>query len=94
MNKWTKIGVVLGGLWGLISIFGAISGMIYVSGEQRSVTGSWTLDAIIFLPAFLAWQLTYILPETIITGLIVLFSPIFIGALIGYIINRLLQRGR
>lgn len=83
-----KKSVVIGAIWGLLSIFGAISGMIHISGMQRSVTGSWNLDAIFFFPAFLSWQLTKIFPETIVMGIIVLLSPIFIGALIGYMIGR------
>lgn len=85
-DKWEKRYVLVGALWGLISIFGAIGGMINVSGVQRAVTGSWTLDAILFLPALISWQLTKVLPENSITGLIVLGSPFFVGILIAYLI--------
>ncbi len=84
--------VIIGALWGLVSIIGAISGMIYVYGKQSSVTSSWSLDAVVFLPAFLTWQLTKILPENTIMGLIVLFSPILIGALIGSIIGYAIEK--
>lgn len=83
MNKYISKGTIIGIVWGLVSIFGAISGMIHMSGKQSSVSGSWGLDAILFLPAFLGWQLTKIFPESAGMGIVVLFSPLIIGACIG-----------
>ena len=94
IDKATKIAIVLGGVWGIISLLGMMGGMIEVSGKQSPVLGSWGLDSIIFLPATIVWQLTFILPESVGMAIFLLLLIPVLGAIIAVGVQKAIQRLR
>ncbi len=95
MNKYTKRGAIIGGIWGLISIIILASARTYVATSLMS--------KILFFPVFLSntfffrillenssYIFTLPIGQVIIT--LIVFCPILIGGLIGGIIGFLYGR--
>jgi len=82
MDKWVKRGMIIGGVWGLLSL---VLWILASGGPTSSANPSITF-MILTLPASIPILITYYivdLPGTLIVCSIPIFG-ILIGALIGY----------
>jgi len=82
INKWTKIGAIIGGIWGLISL---VLWLLASGGPTSSANPPITF-VILTLPASIPILISYYvieLPGTVIVCSIPIFG-IVIGALIGH----------
>ncbi|MHA2219705.1 MAG: hypothetical protein ACXACY_27675 [Candidatus Hodarchaeales archaeon] len=95
MKSWQK-GAVIGGIWGIISIFGiTLSAFNWaITRHSKSLVSLALNTKIVFAPAYITLRLLETDPIPDLLGIIFISLPILIGALIGSIIGLAIEKYR
>ncbi|MEE9594823.1 MAG: hypothetical protein V3V92_05425 [Candidatus Hydrothermarchaeales archaeon] len=91
MKAWQK-GAIIGGVWGLISVFFVIMAMLIEFGHHQSLTSKIEeiIFSILFLPGVIGMTLLDKLAYPALALILIFILSPLIGALIVYSIGRII----